>query len=223
MAGLGSGPQCHSNVLKCRVATSSLLNEFNTVCVQLQPLSNAAYENRFQSQKKNIRKYAPLCFQSHKKRPIARKERIRTPCLEDALKPSLDLEFISNGVTNIDNNHMPLEHYIGQFTAGEMVLFHHDIVPFCANARENDPRKGLAMQEFSVCAPKRNTVRVLHCSSSLHRETFVASFALSRLPHSLPSMKSKALTSKFRYEAVFCPSCRNCCLNGSSSWSPMID
>src|SRR5258708_21279208 len=131
-AALDSVPQCHSNVLKCRVATSSLLNEFNTVCVQLQPLSNAAYENRIQSQKKNIRKYAPLCFQSHKKRPIARKERISTPCLEDALKPPLDLEFISKGVSNIDSNHMTLEHYIGQFTDVAIVMFHNHIVPLCA-------------------------------------------------------------------------------------------
>jgi hypothetical protein len=66
---------------------------------------------------------------------------------------------------------MPLEHYIGQFTAGELVLFHHDIVPICANARENDPRMGIARQELSVCAPERNTVRVLHCNSSLHGES----------------------------------------------------
>jgi hypothetical protein len=98
---------------------------------------------------------------------------------------------------------MPFEHYIGQFTAGKAMLFQHDIVPFCANARENNPRRGTAGKEFSVCVPERNTVRVLHCNSSLHRESFVASFAPSRLRHSLPSMKSKALTSKFRYQAVF--------------------
>jgi len=41
---------------------------------------------------------------------------------------------------------MLLEHYISQFTAGEMVLFDHDIVPFCADARENNPRTGIARQ-----------------------------------------------------------------------------
>jgi len=101
----------------------------------------------------------------------------------------------------MDNNHMPFEHYTGQFTAGKAMLFQHDIVPFCANARENNPRRGAAGKEFSVCVPERNTVRVLHCNSSLHRESFVASFAPSRLRHSLPSMKSKALTSKFRYQS----------------------
>jgi hypothetical protein len=54
------------------------------------------------------------------------------------------------------------------------MLFQHDIVPFCANARENNPRRGTARQELSVFAPERNTVRVLHCSSSLHRGSFVA-------------------------------------------------
>jgi hypothetical protein len=62
---------------------------------------------------------------------------------------------------------MLLEHNIGQFTAGEMVLFHHDIVPFCANARENKQRRSTARQEFSVCAPERKAVRVLHCNSYL--------------------------------------------------------
>jgi hypothetical protein len=101
----------------------------------------------------------------------AREERNRASCLRDLLKLPLFLEFISNGVTNIGNNHMPLEHYIGRFTAWEMVLFHHDIVTFCAKARENNPRMGVARQELSVCAPERNTVRVLHCNSSLHRES----------------------------------------------------
>jgi hypothetical protein len=136
---------------------------------------------------------------------MAREEANPTSCLEEALKSPLFLEFHSNGVANINNDHMPLEHYIGQFTAGKVMLFHHDIVPFCANARENDPRRGIAKQEFSVCAPERNTVRILHCNSSLNREsgeTFVASFGPSRLHHSLPSMKSNALTSKFWYKAV---------------------
>jgi len=64
---------------------------------------------------------------------------------------------------------MPLEHYIGQFTAGKVMLFHHDIVPICANARENDPRRDVARQELSVCVPERNKLRVLHCNSSLSR------------------------------------------------------
>ena len=86
-------------------------------------------------------------------------------CLEDALKPPLLLEFPSKGVANIDTNHMLLVHEIGQFTAGEMVLFHHDIVPFCANARENKPRRNTAGQEFSVCTPERKTMRIVHCNS----------------------------------------------------------
>src|SRR3981189_2467841 len=48
-----------------------------------------------------------------------------------------------------------------------MMLFHHDIVPFCANARENNPRRDIAGQELFVCAPERNTVRVLHCKLDL--------------------------------------------------------
>jgi hypothetical protein len=43
---------------------------------------------------------------------------------------------------------------------------------------------------------------ILH-STVNRRETFVASFAPSRLRHPLPPMKSKALTSKFRDQAVF--------------------
>jgi hypothetical protein len=66
---------------------------------------------------------------------------------------------------------MPLEHYVGHFTAANVMLFYHDIVPFCANARVNNPRKGVARQAFSVCAPERNIVRVLHRNSSLHRES----------------------------------------------------
>jgi len=101
---------------------------------------------------------------------MARQEGNRASCPLDLLKPPVFFEF-SNGVTNIDNNDMPLVHYIGKFPAGEMVLFQHDIVPFCANARENDPRKGSAGQELSICSPESNTVWVLHCSSSLHRES----------------------------------------------------
>ena len=67
----------------------------------------------------------------------------------------------------MDNNHMPFEHYTGQFTAGKVTLFQHDIVPFCANARENNRRRGTAGKEFSVCVPERNTVRVLHFNSYL--------------------------------------------------------
>src|ERR1700745_3985959 len=55
------------------------------------------------------------------------------------------------------------------------MLFHQDIVPSCANARENNPRRDIAGQERFICAPESNTVRVLHCNSSLHCETFVAS------------------------------------------------
>jgi hypothetical protein len=58
-------------------------------------------------------------------------------------------------------------HDIGQFKAGRVTLFHHDIVPSCASARENYARKGVATQELSICAPERNTVRVLHCNSYL--------------------------------------------------------
>src|SRR5260370_99663 len=111
---------------------------------------------------------------------MARIEANRASPLEEARKPPLFLEFPSNGVGNSDSNHMLLVHYIGHFKAGRMSLFHHDIVPFCASARENDPRKGVARQEFSVCAPERNTVRVLHYNlhSKVNRcETFVASFA----------------------------------------------
>jgi hypothetical protein len=43
---------------------------------------------------------------------------------------------------------------------------------------------------------------ILH-STLNRRETFVVSFAPSRLRHPLPPMKSKALTSKFRDQAVF--------------------
>jgi hypothetical protein len=70
-------------------------------------------------------------------------------------------------VTNIDSNHVPLEHYIRQFNAGKIVLLHHDIVPFCANARENNPRRGTVGKGFSVCVAERNTMRVLHGSSYL--------------------------------------------------------
>jgi hypothetical protein len=60
---------------------------------------------------------------------------------------------------------MPLAHYIRQFTARKVMLFHNDIVPFCANARENNPRRGIAGQEFSICVQEGNTVRVRHCNS----------------------------------------------------------
>jgi hypothetical protein len=90
------------------------------------------------------------------------------------MKPAVFFEFPSKGLTNIDTNRMPLVHYIGQFTAGKVMLFHHDIVPFCVNARENNPRRGTAGKGFSVCVPERNTVRVLHFDSSLHCEAFVA-------------------------------------------------
>jgi hypothetical protein len=98
---------------------------------------------------------------------MAREEGNRASCLEEALNPPLFLEFPSSGVANIDNNHMPLVHYISQFIAEEVVLFHHDIVPSCASARENNPRRGAAGQEFSVCVPERNTVRVFHSNSYL--------------------------------------------------------
>src|SRR5258708_38174916 len=122
-----------------------------------KPLSNAPYENRIHRQKENVPKRDPLHLQPARKRLMAREEGNRASCLEERLKPPLFLEFISNGVTNIHNNHVPLEHYIGQFTAGEMVLFHHDIVPICANARDDDPRRSISRQEISVCVPERNT------------------------------------------------------------------
>src|SRR4029077_18950398 len=102
---------------------------------------------------------------------MAREESNRASCLEEAAKRLLVLEFPSCVMTNIDRNDVPLEHYIGQFNAGKIVLFHHDIVPICATARENDPRKIIARQELSICAPERNIVRVLHCNSSLHGES----------------------------------------------------
>jgi hypothetical protein len=77
-------------------------------------------------------------------------------------------------VTNIDRNHMPLVHYIGPFTAGNVTLFQHDIVPFCVNARENNSTRVTAGNGFSVGVPERNTVRVLHFDSSLHGEAFIA-------------------------------------------------
>src|SRR5258708_26609279 len=95
---------------------------------------------------------------------MAREKGYRASFLEEAMNAPLFLVFSSNGVTNIDNNHMRLVHYIGQFTAGKVTLFQHDIVPFCANARENNRRRGTAGKEFSVCMPERNTVRVLHCN-----------------------------------------------------------
>src|SRR5258708_30274367 len=116
MAGLDCGLQCHSNVAKCRVGTSPLLNQFDTICIELQPLSNAAYENRIQRQKENVPKRAPLHLQPARKRLMAREEGNRASCLEETLKAPLFLEFISIGVTNIYNKHMPLVHYLDQFT-----------------------------------------------------------------------------------------------------------
>jgi len=80
---------------------------------------------------------------------MAREEGKRASCPLNPRKLPAFSEF-SNGVTNIDNNYMPLEHYISQFPAWEMVLFQHDIVPFSANTRENNPRRGTARQELSV-------------------------------------------------------------------------
>jgi ABC-type transport system substrate-binding protein len=130
-------------------------------------LSNAAHENRVQSQNEKIRQHAPLCFRPARKRLKAREEVNRASWHKDALQSPLFLAFASIGVANIDGNHMPLEHDIGQFTSGITMLFHHDIGPFCASARENNSRKGVARREFSVCAQERNTVRVLHCNSYL--------------------------------------------------------
>jgi hypothetical protein len=97
---------------------------------------------------------------------MAREEGNRASCLEEAPKPPLFLEFPSSGVANIDNNHMPLVSYISQFTAGYIMLFHQEIVPSCAEARENNPRKGAARQELFICPPERNAVRVLLCNCS---------------------------------------------------------
>src|ERR1700746_2087326 len=102
---------------------------------------------------------------------MAREDAKPASWLGGAAKRLLVLVFPSCEVANIDSNHMPLEHHIGQFNAGEIVLFHHDIVPICATARENDPRRGITTQELSICVPERNTVRVLHCNSSLHGES----------------------------------------------------
>src|SRR6516225_6189365 len=135
--------------------------------MQLQAHGSAAYESRVQSQKQNIRKHALLYFQPEKKWLIAREEGDRASCLKDVLKTPFFLEFASNGVANRDNNHMLLEHYISQFTAGEMVLFDHDIVPFCADARENNPRTGIVRHELSACAPKGDPVRMVHCNLTL--------------------------------------------------------
>jgi hypothetical protein len=114
------------------------------------PLRNAAYENRIQSQKKNVRKPIPLYFEPTRKRLMARPEGNRASWLVDAPKSPLFHSFPSNGVANIDNNHMPLVHYTGQLAARKVMLFHRDIVPFCANAREHNPRRGIARQKFSA-------------------------------------------------------------------------
>src|ERR1700747_1617475 len=95
-----------------------------------------------QTQIENIRKYAPLYFQPSRKRLMTREEGNRAFCLEETLKPPLILQFPSNSVANVDSNHMPLVNHIGPFTIGKMTLFHYDIGPFCANARENNPIRG---------------------------------------------------------------------------------
>src|SRR6516165_1420399 len=137
------------------------------VRIRLQPHGSAAYESRVQSQKQNIRKHALLYFQPQKKGLIAREEGDRASCLKDVLKTPFFLEFASNGVANRDNDHMLLEHYISQFTAGEMMLFDHDIVPFCADARENNPRTGIVRHKLSACAPEGDSVRMVHCNLTL--------------------------------------------------------
>src|SRR5258708_9457361 len=139
--------------------------------MQLQSLSNTANENWVQSQKEKIRNPALFCVQATRKRMMSREEGNRASCPLDPMNPSVFFEFPSKGVTNINRNRMPLVHYTGQFTGGKVMLFHHDIVPSCVNARENNPRKGTARKGFSVCVPERNTIRVLHCNSSLHRES----------------------------------------------------
>jgi hypothetical protein len=70
---------------------------------------------------------------------MAREEGNRASCPLGLLKPPILFEFADKGMTNIDSNRMPLVHYIHQFKAGKVMLFHHDIVPFCANTRENNP------------------------------------------------------------------------------------
>jgi len=139
---------------------------------------------------------APLCFQPTRKRLMAREEGNRASCPLDPMKPSVFFEFPSKGVTNIDTNRMPLVHYIGQFIAGKVVLFHRDIVPFCANARENNPRRGPAGKGFSVCVPERNTVRVLHCDSSLHCEAFVATLCAKQTSSLLTFDEVKSINIK---------------------------
>jgi hypothetical protein len=129
--------------------------------------AGAAHENGVQSQKENIHYHALLYVRPTRKRLMAREETNPTSCLEEAPKPPRFLEFPSSGGANIDTNHMLLVHDIGQLKAGRVTLFHHDIVPSCASARENSPRRGTAGKGFSVCVPERNTVRVLHCNSYL--------------------------------------------------------
>jgi hypothetical protein len=77
---------------------------------------------------------------------MAREKGDRASCLKDVLKTPFFPKFASNGVANNDNNHILLEHHISQFAAGEMVLFDLDIVPFCADARKDNPRIGIARQ-----------------------------------------------------------------------------
>src|ERR1700747_1122769 len=96
-----------------------------------------------QTQIENIRKYAPLYFQPTRKRLMTREEGNRAFCLEETLKPPLFLQFPSDGMANIESNHMPLVHYIGPLTAEKVTLFHYDIGPFCASARENNPIRGI--------------------------------------------------------------------------------
>jgi ATP-binding cassette, subfamily C, bacteriocin exporter len=72
----------------------------------------------------------------------------------------------------------------------------HDIVPFCVNARENNPRRGTAGKGFSVCVPERNTVRVLHCNSSLHCEAFVATLCAKQTSSLLTFDEVKSINIK---------------------------
>ncbi len=80
------------------------------------------------------------------------------------------------------------------------MLFYHEIVPFCANARENNPRRDNGGQEFSVSATERNTVRVLHCNSSLpvnRRETFeVFGFAPRTVTEAIDSLEADGLAER---------------------------
>ena len=175
--------------------------------------AGAAHENGVQSQKENIHYHALLYVRPTRKRLMAREETNPTSCLEEAPKPPRFLEFPSSGGANIDTNHMLLVHDIGQFKAGRVTLFHHDIVPSCASARENS-REGVPPGKGSPFGCQRGIlcgyfIVILH--STVKRS--LPPFAPGRLRHSLHSMKSKALISKFRYQTVVCRNCRNRCLN----------